>query len=247
MRVALVEDHDVLSEAMRISLSNSDLELSIVPLPDEPLPEQLVRDVVRLQPDLVLLDLDLGPAGDGAVLISPLREAGCRVLVLTASRDSARWGECLDRGALAVMSKGDTLSTMVDTMQAAARGLPAIGRLEREQLITQFYERRSDRRDGAALVGRLTRRERQVLRALMAGHRVAEIAASSHVSEGTVRTQVKSILAKLQVNSQIAAIALAREAGLEPAPLTDRDLPNAPRAQSRGRLAHSNPSSWGCQ
>ena len=53
--------------------------------------------------------------------------------------------------------------------------------------------------------------ERVVLAHLMAGHTVAEIARREHLAEATVRTQVKSVLAKLNVSSQLAAVGLAHE------------------------------------
>lgn len=59
----------------------------------------------------------------------------------------------------------------------------------------------------------LTRREREVLTDLMQGASIRDIARSSAVAESTVRTQVKSIFAKLRVNSQIAAVGLAHRAG----------------------------------
>jgi DNA-binding NarL/FixJ family response regulator len=63
---------------------------------------------------------------------------------------------------------------------------------------------------------RLTPREAQVLRELMAGHQVGEIARTWFVSETTVRTQVKAILTKLEVRSQLAAVGLAHRAGWQP-------------------------------
>ena len=62
----------------------------------------------------------------------------------------------------------------------------------------------------------LTPREGAVLGHLMKGHTVREIAIHSYVSEATVRTQVKSILSKLQVSSQIAAVGLAHRVGWRP-------------------------------
>nr|WP_277602133.1 LuxR C-terminal-related transcriptional regulator [Nocardioides sp. KC13] len=61
-------------------------------------------------------------------------------------------------------------------------------------------------------LAQLSRRESQVLEHLMDGLTVGEIAKLRVVSEATVRTQVKSILAKLGVSSQIAAVSLAHKA-----------------------------------
>ena len=59
----------------------------------------------------------------------------------------------------------------------------------------------------------LTVREREVLAYLMKGQTVREIATECVVAEATVRTQVKSILAKLEVSSQLAAVGMANEIG----------------------------------
>lgn len=62
----------------------------------------------------------------------------------------------------------------------------------------------------------LTRREQDVLAALMDGDAPAEIAKAQHVSLTTVRSHIRSLLFKLDVHSQVAAIGLARRAGWEP-------------------------------
>ena len=62
----------------------------------------------------------------------------------------------------------------------------------------------------------LSARERQVLGSLMSGLTVREIAKAGSVSEGTVRTQVKAILAKLEVGTQLAAVGLAHEVNWRP-------------------------------
>jgi two-component system, NarL family, nitrate/nitrite response regulator NarL len=60
---------------------------------------------------------------------------------------------------------------------------------------------------------RLTRREEEVLSALMRGAKARDICAQSYVSMPTVRSQIRSILIKLGVTSQLAAVALAYQSG----------------------------------
>jgi len=62
----------------------------------------------------------------------------------------------------------------------------------------------------AALIERLSTREREILALLYDGVTVAEIAERTGVSEQTVRSQVKAVLRKLEVNSQLAAVAVYR-------------------------------------
>jgi two-component system nitrate/nitrite response regulator NarL len=60
---------------------------------------------------------------------------------------------------------------------------------------------------------RLTRREEEVLSALMRGAKARDICVQSFVSMPTVRSQIRSILTKLGVTSQLAAVALAYQNG----------------------------------
>ncbi len=213
-RVALVEDHALLAEALLVSLSPEGFEVTSVRLPPRPEgPDALLGSILALNPQVVLLDLDLGSAGDGGTLIQPLTRAGCRVVVLTAWAEPARWGACVAAGALTVLNKSTPLQVIVEVIQRVAQGLPVMSRDRREQLIAMWREARTDDDDRRSRLDRLTPREAHVLGELLQGKRVREVAHAAFVSEATVRTHVKSILAKLGVSSQLAAVALARDAG----------------------------------
>jgi DNA-binding NarL/FixJ family response regulator len=209
----LVEDHALLAEAMVLSLSPEGFEVSCVRLSSLEDQSTLLSAVLRSNPQVVLLDLDLGSAGDGGQLIQPLTRAGCRVVVLTGWQDPARWGACVAAGALTVLSKSTPLQTIVEVIQRVDQGLPVMSRARRDQLIGLWREARTDDDARRTRLDRLTPREAQVLGELLHGKRVREVAQDAFVSEATVRTHVKSILAKLGVSSQLAAVALARDAG----------------------------------
>lgn len=216
-RVALVEDHAILSEALRVSLDLKGFDAISIPVASHGGGRrELLHAVLKVRPRVVIVDLDLGPAGDGAALIHPLTLAGHRVVVLTASHDQVRWGSCLARGALTVVPKSAPLQAIVDVIRRADQGLPVIPRNEREALIQLWQERHTDDDERRRSLARLTPREAHVLSQLAHGKRVREVAEEAYVSEATVRTQVKSILAKLGVNSQLAAVAMARDVGWTP-------------------------------
>lgn len=213
-RVALVEDHALLAEALHVSLTMKGFIISPIRLGPEVVPHAtLVTSIISADPNVVLLDLDLGPAGDGSLLIDPLTRAGQRVVVLTASLDVVRWGGCLARGALTVLPKTAPLHMIVDVLDRVAQGLPVMPRGDRQELVRLWLERSTDEDERAKRLNRLTPREAHVLGELVRGKRVREVAVDAFVSEATVRTQVKSILSKLGVSSQLAAVAMARDAG----------------------------------
>ncbi|MGA6162505.1 LuxR C-terminal-related transcriptional regulator [Amycolatopsis magusensis] len=89
----------------------------------------------------------------------------------------------------------------------SARPAPVGGWADRRRTL---LEKLRDRRRDELLLARLTERERQVLRALAAGQAAREIAAAELVGLSTVRSHIHSILRKLEVSSQLAAVAVGR-------------------------------------
>jgi DNA-binding NarL/FixJ family response regulator len=212
-RIVLVEDHSLFAEALQTALALRGYDVQRVPLTSGQTATRLVDAVLRLHPRTVLLDLDLGPFGSGMAMIKPLTEAGVDVIVVTASNDRARWGEAVLSGARKVLAKNAPMNEVVATISRAAGGLPLLSEGEKQQLIRERRQQVSEQQDLRVRIERLTRREAEVLGLLMEGRQVGEIARACYVSESTVRTQVKAILAKLQVSSQLAAVGLAHRAG----------------------------------
>jgi DNA-binding NarL/FixJ family response regulator len=220
VRIVIVEDHVLFAESLDLALSVEGYDVRRVDVPDDGTnPGPLVTTLLRLRPRIVLLDLDLGSFGDGVRLIAPLAKAGVNVVVVTASADRGRWGEALRNGARATLSKAQPLNDILATVRRINAGLPVMAHEEREELLRLWHEQRRETEGIQERFTQLTSREAQVLGHLMLGHTVHDIAAASVVSEATVRTQVKSILAKLRVSSQLAAVGLAHQIGWRPPPL----------------------------
>ncbi|SFC27664.1 two component transcriptional regulator, LuxR family [Nocardioides terrae] len=217
LRILIVEDHMLFAESLELVLSVEGYDVRRIAVPDNSgSPGALLSSVVRLRPRIVLLDLDLGGFGDGVRLIAPLAKAGINVVVVTASADRGRWGEAIRYGARTVLSKAQPLSGILATVRRINEGLPVLTHEEREDLLRTWHQQRSQLQELMGRLSMLTARESQVLGRLMQGRTVHDIAALSVVSEATVRTQVKAILAKLEVSSQLAAVGLAHQVGWRP-------------------------------
>jgi two-component system nitrate/nitrite response regulator NarL len=228
VRVLIVEDHRLLAQSLRLALEASGMSVSVPPI-DLAAIRAAAREV---PPDVVLLDLDLGPkavaqadaAGtdttapmlDGLTLVPSFVAAGAQVVVVTGSTDRERQGRCLEQGALAVLPKTGSLDVLVAAIDAAAAGRSPVPTAERDQLLEAARGARAQRRAQLAPFERLTQRERAVFGSVVEGRGAAEIATREYVSEATVRTQIRSILAKLGVKSQLAAVAQAHHAGWLP-------------------------------
>ena len=213
-RVGILEDHSLFAESLEVALELEGYEVTRFPVPsDGHSPGALVSKVLRSRPDVVLLDLDLGGFGSGMRLIAPLARAGTAVVVVTAETDPGELGQCLLHGARKVLSKSKPLHEVRAVVRRLHHGLPVMDVEEREELLEAFRAQCAEREQLRGRFDRLTTRERAVLGRLMAGHPVRDIATENVVSEATVRSQVKAVLAKLEVTSQLAAVGLAHRIG----------------------------------
>lgn len=213
-RVLIVDDHVLFAESLELALSLEGYDVRRLELPDEGGSMATLRSLaLRANVRTALLDLDLGRFGDGANLITPLARTGVNVVVLTASQELGRWGECMRLGARKVLPKSAALQMALSTVRRLHQGLPVVTREELETLLEAWAKERRAVDDLRRRLDRLTPRERQVLGALIEGRTVRAIAKDSVVSEATVRTQVKSILSKLEVSSQLAAVGMAHQVG----------------------------------
>jgi two-component system, NarL family, nitrate/nitrite response regulator NarL len=214
LRILILEDHILFAESLDLALTIEGYEVLRLAVPtQDQTPHAVVTAVSRHKPRIVLLDLDLGGFGEGERLIGPLAKAGINVIVVTGSVDRARWGEAVRLGARKVLSKTRPLNDVLAAVRRINQGLSVMSNEERQDLVHIWHKERSHLVEAHARIERLTVRERQVLAQLMLGQTVREIAAADVVSEATVRTQVKSILAKLEVTSQLAAVGLAHRLG----------------------------------
>lgn len=132
-------------------------------------------------------------------------------VVLTQAPPGSKWGAALDAGACVVLPSSTNLETACTAVAGAACGTVMMDPHEHERLVglwAELLERGEmvDRR-----VGSLTPREHEVLSMLHAGDTIARIAQLLGVSPVTVRSQVKAVLRKLDVNSQLGAVAALDE------------------------------------
>jgi DNA-binding NarL/FixJ family response regulator len=214
IRITLVEDQPLFAEAFDIVLTHAGHAVDRVS-PGSSSVDRLAAEVLRRKPQVALLDLPLGPTG-GARLVCPLTRAGVAVIVVTATADPARHGECLHLGARAVVTKSEHLETVLSRIRDVGAGRPALSQAQRTSLVTYYRNEQARDARSAARLRTLSPRESEVLGALMRGTSVVEIARSAFVAEATVRAQVRAIRVKLGVASQLGAVGLAFRAGWRP-------------------------------
>ncbi|MDQ3763846.1 MAG: response regulator transcription factor [Actinomycetota bacterium] len=205
--VLIVDDHELFSCALVIALGTRGLRARQLT------PGELLARLDQPAPPggLVLLDLDLGDNVDGAQLVGPLRRAGWRILVITGTTDEPHIAAAVAAGAVGWVPKTAPFNELLAHAVRTAEGRSLLTDAQRQRM----QEIASGARQAAEeLEWRwqlLTPREREILDCLVGGLRAGTIAEKFTVSVATVRTQIRSILAKLEVSSQLEAVALAKQ------------------------------------
>lgn len=210
VHVLVVEDHELLAQSLRYALRAEGLEVTIC---DDLSPAGVLSLVAAVGPDLVLLDFDLGANGTSLPLIARCHGHSTPVVMLTGVKDRTVLARCVEAGARGIIDKSQPLADLVAAVGQVATTGALMTPHERQHWLAELREHRATEARRLERFDRLTDREGQVLEALLDGRSADRIAETSFVSIATVRSQIKSILAKLGVNSQLAAVALAQRSG----------------------------------
>src|SRR6476620_7230831 len=211
LSILIVDDHDLVGTSLAVALTAEGFQARRAAAVDR---AGVLKEADTLPPGLALLDLDLGRdkqgrRRDGVELVVPLTERGWCCMVLSAA-DRNRVGAALAAGAIAAVPKRAPWPVLLANVRAALHGRTVMSPETRQELIDSFRVRDAERRDIEEKLSRLTQREREVLAELARGHRAHAVAEKYVVSLATVRTQIRSVLSKLEVGSQLEAVALYR-------------------------------------
>lgn len=141
------------------------------------------------------------------------------VVLLADHGDPARLAACLRWGVRGWVPRSSTVDELLAAVRAAGEGGTWVPPRELTAALDELV-RSSAEDPAAAVTGRLTPREREVLECLVEGLDRPQVAARLQLSTNTVRTHVQAILGKLGVNSCVAAVALVRRTSEAGAHLT---------------------------
>lgn len=205
IRILVVDDHPIVRQGLVAALED---EPDFVVVGAAPSAEEAVALVGSLQPEVVLLDLEL-PGMGGVAAISHLLAAcqTARVLVFTAYDTEERVLGALRAGAKGYLLKGATAAEIAGAVRAVAGGGSALEPRIAARLVTEIGT-------PGATSRRLTPREREILQHIADGLSGKQIAHTLGISERTVKFHTGSLLRKLGADNRAQAVALALQRGL---------------------------------
>ena len=210
-KLILIDDHRMLSETVALAVTHRGLaEVEVL----DPYDEDTMERLEQAAPDACLIDLELGTDELGGIrFLGKAIESGFRAAMFTGCLDDVKLGRCIEAGALGIINKGLSFEVVVELIERLLAGEPVSSDTDKLAWVLALQEHRRSRSRDLAPFEQLTAREQTVLRHMMNGHKVEHIAELDFVSVTTVRTHVRSVLQKLGVNSQIAAVAEAHRSG----------------------------------
>ncbi|MEV7805244.1 response regulator transcription factor [Microbispora sp. NPDC088329] len=213
IRVVLADDEPVIRAGVRAILA-ADPGIDVVAEAADG--RELVDAVLAHRPDVALVDIRM-PGLDGLAASAEVRRAapGTAVLIMTSFGEDAYIARALGDGAAGFLLKtGDPREFPLGVRAAADGGAylspPVAARVIRGLAGDRLARATAARERVAALTGR----EREVLALVGEGLPNAGIAARLHLTEGSVKTYVSTIMAKLGVPNRVRAALIAHEAGL---------------------------------
>jgi DNA-binding NarL/FixJ family response regulator len=204
IRVALVDDHHLIREGLRLVLQGED-GFEIV---GEAADHASAIDLAAMQrPDVLVLDLTF-PEGDAMPLLRALRarDPNLRIVVLTMHSDPETVRQALAAGAAGYMIKGAQSREIVEAIRAVARGERYL-----HSSVTNAVVEDSIRWFEA---GTMSAREREVLSLLASGQSPAQIAKALDISVHTVRRHLANVSTKLGLRGMNALTRYAIRNGL---------------------------------
>jgi DNA-binding NarL/FixJ family response regulator len=214
IRLMIVDDHTLFREGLRALFSAiEDIEL----IEEATTGKQAADLVEQLQPDVVLMDIDMpGMGGVQATREILRRTPTTGIVMVTMLEDDASIFSAMRAGARGYVLKGAQPKELLQTIRAVAGGQALFGPTVATRIMRFFDEQRI----GISVslpedaFPELTPRELEVLELIAHGDKNASIAEKLVISEKTVRNHITSIFSKLQVADRAQAIIKARDAGL---------------------------------
>jgi len=192
----IVDDHEVVREGLRLSLSRSPHIRVVGEAGDG---KAAIDMAERRKPNVVIMDVRM-PGLDGLDATKELmqKEPNVAVLIFTAYSERSLLARGLESGAKGYILKEAPHETLVRAIEKVANGDSFI-----DPALMPAFLSGKDRED------MLTAREREILQLLADGMSNADVAQRLFISQETVKSHVRHILAKLEADTRTHAVAIA--------------------------------------
>ncbi len=210
-RIVIAEDHTILRQGLRSLLSTSD-ELDVVGEAGDGM--SAIRIIKKLEPDLVLLDLNM-PKMNGIAVIKTIKQSSpeTKILALTMYRKEEYILEVFKSGGDGYCLKSAGHEDLMTAIKAVMAGKLYVSPEISDLVLEGYLDSRKTVKEKTSFE-LLTQREKEVLKLVGEGYRNKEIADYLCISPKTVEKHRANIMEKLDLHSASALTAYAVDKGL---------------------------------
>src|SRR5215813_2779576 len=224
IRILVIDDHEIFLAGLRLLLQREP-GLSVIA---EARTKQEAVEAARNQPDIILLDLDLGSC-KGTDLLPELMEIApnARVLVLTGVLDRELHLRAICLGAVGIVVELEAPRFLIKAIRKVYAGEAWLNRAMVASAMAELQERKQDLKEtdpDAVKIDGLTARELEIIALVGEGRRNKAIGERLYISEKTVRHYLTSIFNKLQVADRLELMIYAYQHGLAKLPSPTESL-----------------------
>ncbi|SDT05455.1 response regulator [Microlunatus soli] len=203
IRIVLVDDHPVVRGGLRAALGSAD---GLTVVGEAGTGEDALALATEVHPDVVLMDLQLGPGIDGAEATARLAQLADppRVLVLTTYDRDADILPAIAAGANGYLLKDTDPERLVQAIRDTAAGRTVLAPTVADRLVDRARQP----------LQTLTRRETEILQMVARGSSNREVGRSLFITEATVKSHLVQVFSKLHADNRTTAVAEARRRGI---------------------------------
>lgn len=211
IRLFIADDHALFREGLRALISAT---ADITCVGDAATGEEALSQIEALQPDVVLMDINMpGVSGIEAMRRTLRTHPTANVIMVTMLEDDASIFAAMRAGAKGYVLKGANHQELLQAIRAVAQGQVLFGPAIATR-ITHFFAKAQPTNVEQPLP-ELSEREREILKMIARHYTSPETAQQLGIGDKTTRNHVSNIFNKLQVATRAQAIDKARQAGLE--------------------------------
>lgn len=207
IRILIIDDHELVRAGLRM-LVESRPGLEVVG--EAGAANEALDHARRAQPDIILLDLDLG-GRNGLELLSDLRlaAAAARVLIVTGSRDTTVHARAVRMSAMGIVQKEKSADLLLKAIEKVYEGEVWFDRTVIGSVLFDMARGGEEKERADETIAALTARELEIIEMLCRGIKNKEIAVRLLIKESTVSHHLTNIFNKLKVSNRLELVMFA--------------------------------------
>lgn len=208
IRILLVDDHKSFMDGLAMVINSQKPAMEVIG--QTCLPADALALARRENPDIILLDMDLGAMLSLEILPDLLKQSDAKILILTGLQDPELQDRAIIAGARGVLLKNESAKTILKAIEKVYHGEIWV---DSKTLTRILYQRNNQPNDGneksdgdeRRKIAELTAREREIINALLTfnGSTNKEIASQLFISTSTLKNHLTTIYSKLDVKNRV--------------------------------------------